>query len=190
MSLRQLLFRDARVEPLAITMSGVRMGERLLQIGIDDAATVGLLAKKIGLSGANALAAADDAEAQRARGAADAAGVFVDVHVTGYGRLPFEDASFDVAIVHATRGRLAAASPEQRVGLLQEARRVLRPGGRVVVIEAAPRGGLGALLRRHQVNEHYARAGGARGALEAEAFRPVRILGEADGYRFTEGLKT
>jgi ubiquinone/menaquinone biosynthesis C-methylase UbiE len=190
MGLRQLLFRAARLEPLTITMSGVRMGERLLQIGIDDGTTVGLLAKKIGLSGANTLAAADDAEARRARAAADAAGVFIDVQVTGYAAMPFPAESFDVAIVHAARGRLASLAPEQRVFSLQEVRRVLRRGGRIVVIEAAPRGGLAGLLRPHHVDEHYARGGGAEGALRAEGFKPVRLLGEVEGLRFTEGLNT
>jgi ubiquinone/menaquinone biosynthesis C-methylase UbiE len=190
MGLRQLLFRAARLEPLTITMTGVRMGERLLQIGIDDGATSALLAKKIGLSGANALAAADEAEARRARAAADAAGVFIDVQVSGYNALPFAAESFDIVIVHAARGRLASLSPERRVFSLQEARRVLRRGGRIVVIEAAPRGGLAALLRPQQVDEHYARSGGAEGALRAEGFKPVRLLGEVEGRRFTEGLNT
>ena len=38
-------------EPLAVAMSGVRMGERLLQISADDTSVVGALAAKPGLSG-------------------------------------------------------------------------------------------------------------------------------------------
>ena len=30
----------------------------------------------------------------------------------------------------------------------------------------------------------------AEGALKTEGFKPVRVLGEADGLKFTEGLKT
>jgi SAM-dependent methyltransferase len=189
MSLRDVLFRQSRLEPLPITMSGVRMGERLLQIGIDDPVTVGALAKKVGLSGVNALAAPDEAAAKRARAAAATAGVLIDVHVVQWSAFPFEAESFDVVVVHAARGLLASLSPEYRV-CLQEARRTLRQGGRVVIIEAAPRGGLAGLLRRHPVNEHYVRAGGAEGSLTAEGFRPVRVLGDVEGYRFIEGLKT
>ena len=190
MLLRQLLFRAARLEPLPITMTGVRMGERLLQIGVDDPVTVGALAKKVGLSGVNAVAVSSDAEARRVKAAADAAGVLIDVHVTRWNALPFEAGAFDIVVVHGTRGRLASLPPEHRVWCIQESRRMLRKGGRIVIIEAARRGGLAGLFRGHEVDEHYARAGGAEGALKAEGFKPVRILGEVEGYKFTEGLKT
>ncbi len=190
MLLRQLLFRAARLEPLPVTMTGVRMGERLLQIGIDDPVTVSTLAKKVGLSGNNALAVLSDADARRAKSAADAAGVLIDVQVTRWGALPFDAGSFDIVVVHATRGLLAAMSPEHRVWCLQESRRLLRRGGRIVVIETAPRAGLGRLFRSHPVDEHYVRSGGAEGALEAEGFKPVRVLGVVEGYKFTEGLNT
>jgi SAM-dependent methyltransferase len=170
-------------------MTGVRMGERLLQIGIDDPVTVGALAKKVGLSGVNVLAVFSDVEAQRAKAAADAAGVLIDVHVTRWDALPFEAGAFDVALVHATRGRVASLTPEHRAWCLQESRRVLRKGGRIVIIEAARRGGLAGLFRRHAVDEHYVRSGGAEGALKAEGFKPVRVLGEVEGYKFTEGLR-
>jgi SAM-dependent methyltransferase len=189
MSLRDLFFRRASLEPLPITMTGVRMGERLLQIGIDDPVTVGILAKKVGLSGTNALAVVSEADAARARAAAADAAVFIDVQVTRWSAFPFQSESFDVVVVHAVRGLLASLPPEERVFCLQEARRMLRHGGRVIIIESAPRGGLGGLFRGHTVNAHYAAAGGAEGALAAEGFKPVRILGEVEGYRFTEGLK-
>ena len=38
-------------EPLAVTMTGVRMGERVLQIGMTDASLTGVLSAKPGLSG-------------------------------------------------------------------------------------------------------------------------------------------
>ena len=64
------------------------------------------------------------------------------------------------------------------------------PGGRLVVIEAGPAdgGGLGGLLGRRRADP-YVEAGGAVPALEAAGFRPVRVLGEREGYRFIEGLK-
>jgi ubiquinone/menaquinone biosynthesis C-methylase UbiE len=185
-----MFLRKSRLEPLPITMTGVRMGERLLHIGIDDPDAVGALAKKVGLSGVNALIAHDESSAERARSAAAAAAVLVDVQVAPWRNMPFTAESFDVIVVHSTRGLLASMTPEDRVGTLQEAHRVLRNGGRVIVIESMPRGGLAGLLRGHKVNEHYAAAGGAEGALKAEGFKPVRVLGEVEGYRFTEGLKT
>lgn len=185
-----MFFRKSRLEALPVTMAGVRMGERLLQIGVDDPGLVGALAAKVGLSGAAAHAVGTEKEAARVRTAAAAAGVLVDVQVTTLAKLPFEADAFDLAVVHGVRGLLGSMTPEERVGCLQHVRRVLRSGGRVVVIEALPREGLAGLLRGRAVDEHYARAGGAAGALAAEGFRPVRVLGEREGYRFTEGLKT
>jgi SAM-dependent methyltransferase len=190
MFFRDLLFGKSRHEPLPIAMTGVRMGERLLQIGIDDPVTVGGLAKKVGLSGVNALAAPDDGAARRATAAANAAGVLIEVQVARGHVFPFEGGAFDVVVVHGARGLLASLAPEDRAAYLQEARRMLRQGGRIVVIESAARGGLAGLLRGHSVNQHYAAGGGAEAALRAEGFRPVRVLGEAEGYVFTEGLKT
>ena len=190
MFFREVLFRTLRLEPLPITMTGVRMGEQLLQIGIDDPVTVGALAKKVGLSGVNALVAPDEATARRAKAAADAAGVLIDVQVARWRAFPFEAASFDLVVLHSARGLLATLPPEERVGCLQECRRMLRNGGRIIIVESAPRGGFAGLLRSHRVDEHYARGGSAEGALKAEGFRPVRVLGEAEGYIFTEGLNT
>jgi ubiquinone/menaquinone biosynthesis C-methylase UbiE len=192
MSLRDLIFRKTGFEPLPITMIGVRMGDRVLQVGIDDGVTAAMLAKKVGLSGVNALVAPNDRAAKQASAAANQAGVLIDVQVTGWRRFPFDSASFDVIVVHSARGLLASLTPEDRVGCLQESHRVLRPGGRIVVIEAAPREGLGRLLQRRPAHAAgtYAAHGGAAGALTAEGFRPVRALGEVEGYVFTEGLKT
>ena len=185
-----MFFRKPRIEALPVTMAGVRMGERLLQIGVDDAGLVAALASKVGLSGAAAHAVDNERDAARARSAASGAGALVDVQVTPLRALPFEPGSFDLVVIHSLGGLLASMTPEERVGCLQSVHRALRGGGRAVVIEAAPRQGLAALFRGHAVNEHYAAAGGAEGALRAEGFRPVRLLGDREGYRFTEGLKT
>jgi hypothetical protein len=51
-----LSLRKSNVEPLAVSMSGVRMGERALQVGIDDSSLAGAIAVKVGLSGHAAIA--------------------------------------------------------------------------------------------------------------------------------------
>ena len=43
--------RKSGLEQLPVAMSGVRMGERALQIGIDDRSLAGVIAAKVGLSG-------------------------------------------------------------------------------------------------------------------------------------------
>jgi SAM-dependent methyltransferase len=183
---RTLSNRDS----VPVAMAGVRMGERLLQIGLDDVTLAAALATKVGLSGAAALAVDNDRDGERARAMAVRAGVLVDVQVAPWGMLPFEPNAFDLIVVQSTRGLLASMTPHDRVACLQRAYRVLRGGGRILVIESARRAGLAGLFRGHVTNEHYDAGGGAEGALKAERFRPVRSLGEHEGYKFTEGLKT
>jgi len=181
---RKLSKRDS----VPVAMAGVRMGERLLMIGIDDPALAATLAAKVGLSGTTALGVASEDDAERARATAANAGVLIDVKVAPWYAMSFEAESFDLVVVLSTRGLLASMRPEERVAVLQQAYRVLRSGGRIVVIESAARGGLGSLLHRNAVNEHYVMGGEAEGALRAENFR-ARSLGEHEGYKFTEGIK-
>ena len=181
--------RKPRLEPFALTMAAARMGERVLQIGIDDPALATALAAKAGLSGYAALVVDGTSQAERATGAAAEAGVFLDVKVAPLHALPLESASFDLIVVHGMRGLLASSEEVVPGGVLGEAYRVLRPGGRTVVIEAVRRGGLGALLRPASVDEKYMESGGTESILTAAGFRPVRTLAVREGYRFTEGLK-
>ena len=66
-------------------------------------------------------------------------------------RLPLEDDAFDLAVIDDTGGLLATMrAGRSRARRSAKLLRVLRPGGRVMVIGAVPRGGLGALFTRAQ----------------------------------------
>src|SRR5687768_3104195 len=93
-------------EPLAVTMSGVRMGERVLQMGTLDVRLAAQLAAKQGLSGHAAIVVANEREAARARAAAAASGALVDVQSAPLTALPFDDHSFDVVVLHGAAGVL------------------------------------------------------------------------------------
>ncbi|MBM3817746.1 MAG: methyltransferase domain-containing protein [Acidimicrobiia bacterium] len=177
--------RKSSLELLPVAMSGVRMGERALQIAIDDPALAGAIAAKVGLSGTAAMAVADDASAARAREGAARAGALVDVHVTPLQTLPFADSSFDVVVVHTMGGLLASMDEPMRVATLREANRVLRSGGRVVIIEAGARGGLRGLIGSAATGD----AGATVASLTTAGFRGSRRLAEREGYRFLEGMK-
>ena len=185
------LRKTAARDPLPVTMSGVRMGERLLQIDINDPRVAGMLAAKVGLSGHAAMAVTDEAAAARARAAIADAGVLADVHVTGFDALPVPSDSFDVLVVHNAQNRLAGMDELVRSAAAREWHRVLRPGGRLVVIEAGTKTGLAALLRPAPKRDScYDASGGTVNVLEAAGFRPVRMLGDREGYAFVEGMKT
>ena len=173
-----------------MAMSGVRMGERLLQIGVDDASVLGSLAAKVGISGHAAIVALDQRSADRARVGVAEASALADVSVTNDGSLPFAGESFDVAIVHGVSGLLTVMSDDVRARLLSQVLHSTRGGGRVIVTEAGERSGLKAMLAPGpKKDEAYERSGGTVAALERAGFRPVRLLADRDGIRFIEGLK-
>jgi ubiquinone/menaquinone biosynthesis C-methylase UbiE len=174
---------------LVVSMTGVKLGDRLLQVGCAHAGRLGAVAAKVGLSGRAVAVAPDDASAARARKGAAGAGVLVEVEVAPPTRLPVEDAQFDLAVVDDTGGLFGTMRAEDRVASIRELARALRPGGRVILMGAAPRGGLGSLLSRAQSGPPFAATGEALTAFEADGFKSVRLLAEREGLVFVEGVK-
>ena len=160
-----------RMDPLQVAMTGVKMGERYLQLFCSDTALTRGLATKTGLSGEAALWAPDESHAARARKAAGNAGVLIDVQIDV--RRPHcrgSAASFDMVVIDNTGRRLQRTARRRsrrapRVG----ASSVLRQGGRVELIER---------VRGTSTSED---------ALRQQASKSVRTLVEKDGFRFVEG---
>jgi hypothetical protein len=171
-----MLFKLRRMrpmDPLQVAMTGVRMGERYLQIFCSDATLTQGLATKTGLSGAAVLAAPDESHAQRARRAASKAGVLIDVQVVQPSALIRPDDPFDMVVIDDTGDSFSALSASDKQTWLAAARAVLRAGGRVELIE-----------------RERATAGVSETALKQAGFNPVRTLAERDGFRFVEGLNS
>jgi ubiquinone/menaquinone biosynthesis C-methylase UbiE len=177
------LRQQRRLDPLHVTMTGVRMGEHIIQIGCDDTALLGGLARKVGLSGNCTVAVFDDESAARARKVAANEGVLIDVKVVTPGVLDVEPAGVDMVVVDDTRGTFARLREADRVATLAEARRVVREGGRIEIVErVALTGILGGAITRpegYRIESELATAG----------FKAVRLLAEEQGVRFVEGLK-
>ena len=171
---------------LEVLMVGLKLGASVLQLGGRNAELIVALAKVVGISG-DACAVVESAkEADRVHRAAVQAGVLVDVKKVSFGALPFDSESFDVVVAPDLLGDLRM---NERVVCLLQALRVLRPGGRCMVIETVPRRGLGALFSRRTLDSTYVENGGARGAFEAAGCREVRHLGDGKRRRFYEGTK-
>jgi ubiquinone/menaquinone biosynthesis C-methylase UbiE len=171
--------------PLVVGMTGVKMGDRFAQIGCADGGRLAAVAAKVGLSGRAAAAVPDEASADRARKAAARAGVLVEVDVASPSRLPFEDGAFNIAIIDNTAGLMTTMRAEDRVAMVREAARILVPGGRVMVLSRAERGGIGAVLSRAQSGPPF----DPQPALQADGFKAVRLLAAREGLVFVEGLK-
>jgi SAM-dependent methyltransferase len=185
-----LFHRTGDKYSLETAMTGVKLGDRLLQVGGADAPLVAALSAKAGMSGRGCVLVATDEERARAARAAERAGVLLEVERDPRLVFPYDEHAFDLIVIHSQDGWLAAMKPEQRVAVLQQARRALAARGRIVIIESAPRAGLGALLSRHTViaDPHYQNTGGAVTALQAEGFKAVRLLAERAGLSFFEGI--
>lgn len=170
-------------EPLPVTMSGVKLGDRFLAVGVRDPALVAVLAARAGLTGTACAIDADEAAVKKAAASIERDGVLAEVTRAPWGMWPYDADSFDVAVI---RDLLPTLTSDSRSRCVSEVLRVLRPGGRAIVIEPAPRGGFGALLNRQAVDPTYQ---GAMKTLKDEGFAAVRELAERDGVLYVEGIK-
>ena len=173
-------------------MIGASLGDRLLHVGCTDASLLSAVGSKVGLSGRVCAIVPDDTHAARARRAAESSGFLLDLEMGPLDTFPFEDGAFNLIVVDNQEGLMSSMRPEQRVATLREAFRTLGARGRIILIERAERGGLGALFRSRAaqpVDPHYQSSGGALVALEAEGFRAARLLAQREGLSFFEGVR-
>src|SRR3954452_16811685 len=174
---------------LAVGMTGVKMGDRLLQIGCAHGGRLGAIAAKVGLSGRAVALVPDPDGALRARKGAEHAGVLVDIQTAPATRLPLDDNAFDLVVADDTGGLFGTMADADLRASVHEMVRVLRPGGRVVMIGATPATGLGAMLSRGAAAPPFVSSGDAVNALNANGFRSARIIGEREGLAFAEAVK-
>jgi hypothetical protein len=174
---------------LALAMTGVRLGERQLLVG-DDGALFAELAGKVGLTGNTCAVAVSEEVAVRLRAAAARAGVLMDVGVAPLPVLPVAAGSFDLALIDAGPTLLAALDASGRLELARSVFGALRRGARALVAERQVRRVFGLVRTQPRGLDAFRAEGGAIALLESAGFHPVRLLGEREGQRFTEGLKT
>ena len=172
--LRMLTRKRARdMDPLQVSMTGVRMGERVLQIGCSDRALLAGLAAKVGLSGTAAVAALDSNDAQLAESIGRKIGALIEVKVIDEsGGWPFEPSAFDMVVVDDTQDEYWGF--DDPVDLLRKGYSSLRPGGRIEVVTPVK-----SVHKDYDFIELLSKAG----------FKPVRLLAERGAHRFIEGLR-
>ncbi len=184
-----LFNRGGDAYPLVVSMTGVKMGDRIALIGCAHGSRLAAIAAKVGLSGRAVACVPDESAAARVRKGAEHAGVLVEIDVTPPTRLGADDDAVAGAILDDTAGLLGTMRAEDRVKAIRELLRILRPGGRVLILGAAERGGFGAIVTRAQSGPPFTASGDANLALQADGFKSVRTLAEREGLVFVEGVK-
>lgn len=182
------LFRMFRTpaEPLAVSMAGIKLADRLLIVGCGDPLLVARLAVKTGLTGHAVAVDADPALTRAAEALAPREGALIETVTAPWSALPLDAGAFDVAIVRQVFGGLAAAERARSAAAIY---RVLRPGGRCLVIDTAPASGLRGLVARSPGVTDYSASGGALQLLQTAGFRAARVLADREGLTFTEAAR-
>jgi ubiquinone/menaquinone biosynthesis C-methylase UbiE len=164
-------------------MIGAKAGDEVLVIGAGDAALAAEIARVTGLNGR--LVVVDRAEGARARveAAAGRAGALVEFEDAPPTMLPIDPDSYRIVVI---ANRLSSLAGSDRAGCCAEACRVLKPGGRLVVIDGARRPGIfglfsqqSATIAEEEVLTLLARSGARAG----------RRLAAVDAVAYYEALK-
>ncbi|MEZ4450468.1 MAG: methyltransferase domain-containing protein [Nannocystaceae bacterium] len=124
--------REARLRAAWLDLAALRPGESILDVGCGTGTLLLAAAERVGPTGRLAGVEASPEMAARARDKASARGVALEVHTGSADALPHADASFDVAVSTLVFHHLPA---DVQQGALREIRRVLRPGGRFVLVD-------------------------------------------------------
>lgn len=166
----------------ALAMIGAKPGGRVLVIGAANGALAAELALVTGLNGRTLVVDRSAPMRERVRAAAARAGALVDYEDAPASMLPLDADTFDVVVIqHA----LAVAA--DRPQIVADAARVLRVGGRVIVIEGAPRAGVFGAIARSAAPKTDAEA--LLQTMNGAGLKAVRVLGESGGMLYMEGTK-
>jgi len=173
---------------LAVSMTGVKLGDRVVFVGAPHPGRTAAIAAKVGLSGRASAAVPDQHAADRLNKAAAQAGVLVDADISDAHALPYGEGEFDLAVIDDTAALFEQRAEADRIAIVRETVRVLRPGGRAVVLGGGEPGGLHKLLSKTAASP-LVLSGAINALLGAHGFSIVRTLAEREGLVFVEGLK-
>ena len=177
-------FKRGTLDPLSVSMVGVKLADRVLVIGCRDPKLIAALATKAGLTGRTC---AIDPSAPLVRDAERvtlAEGALVEFTTGALAPLPYEPAAFDVVVLREVV-RIADAPDPRTIAV--ESNRVLRPGGRCMVIDGVGSTKTWLWERSTPANPETAKT--MTDALMSAGFVAARTLAEREGIVFVEAMK-
>jgi ubiquinone/menaquinone biosynthesis C-methylase UbiE len=138
---RERRFRERLLEP-----AHLEPGESVLDIGCGTGTLAIAAKRRVGSADVRGIDASPEMIARAKRKAARA-GMDIVFEITPAQSLPFPDARFDVVLSTVMLHHLPRAARGQAV---REARRVLKPGGRLLAVDFVRRSGKGLLAHFHR----------------------------------------
>ena len=165
-------------------MIGAKAGDRVVIAGAGDPNLAAEVARVTGLNGQTTVVDPHEHGRAAVEAAAANAGALVEFEAAPFARLPIETGLGDVVVVQTP---LSGATESDRSSLIQEALRVLRPGGRVVIIDGTRPTGLFAALKSKSPR---LAANVILDLLQAGGARAYRQLADADGVAYYEARKS
>jgi ubiquinone/menaquinone biosynthesis C-methylase UbiE len=179
-------FKRTTLDPLSVTMVGVKLADRVLVVGCRDPRLIAALAIKAGLTGRTCAVDRSESLVHEAERVTLAEGALVEFAAVPSPSLPYDSESFDVVVLRDVM-RIADADASERLATGAESSRVLRPGGRCMVID-----GLGpakSWMFERRTPADPAAAQDLTAVLMSIGFVAVRELAERDGLLFLEAVK-
>lgn len=163
-------------------MIGAKAGGSVVVIGATDPAVAAEVALVTGLNGRTLVIVPRGIAPAVVLKAATEAGALVDIETSDLASLAVADGAFDIAVI-------ADADADTNLdGVIREAARVVRSGGRVVVIKGRRVTGFRKLLSG-SVSDASSTDDRIVSLLTGSGLRGARLLGQAEGVSYFEGTK-
>jgi ubiquinone/menaquinone biosynthesis C-methylase UbiE len=168
----------------AFAMVGPRPGDKVVVLGVPapTAVLAAEIAETTGLNGRTVVVDVGTEARTRTESAAAKQGALVEFEWAPTTMLPLNSGEFDIAVINR---QLVQLDGRNRIACCEEALRVVKPRGRVVVIEGLRRPGLFGLLPTKVPGLP---ADETRAALMAAGAKVTRELAEVDGVLYLEAL--